>query len=158
MPSANEHHRRAAQVSELQETAAQGPHVLSRDHGAVERISQAPSPGELAVLTQPHPTYPSADEAVKAGYEAGRVYRIEHLESWNKEQSTKLYFWRGFHDGYGWSGDGTPPLFCSLSCGLSFGVVCWHAGMRIKETPSDPATSTPLTPNKDNRNAKDSVV
>ena len=112
-------------------------------------VSQAPSAGEIAVLEQPRPTYPSSDEAIKAGYEAARVYRIEHVLSWNDEPSTKLYFWRGFHDGYGWSGEGTPALFCSLTCGLSFGVACWHAGMRIKETPSDSATSTPTTPSLD---------
>jgi hypothetical protein len=53
----------------------------------VGHVNQAPSAGELAVLKQPHPTYPNADEAIKAGYEATRVYRIEHLLSWNDEPS-----------------------------------------------------------------------
>jgi hypothetical protein len=56
----------------------------------VGHVGQAPSAGELAVLEQPHPTYPNTDEAIKAGYEAARVYRIEHLLSWNEEPSTKL--------------------------------------------------------------------
>jgi len=104
-------------------------------------ISQAPSSGELAVRKQPPSAWPDASEAIKAGYDAARVYRIEHLETWKKESSTKLYFWRGYYEGYG-----TPPLFCSLTCGVAFAVACWHAGMRIKETPSHPVTSTPTTP------------
>ena len=99
----------------------------------VGHVNQPPSAGELAVLKQPHPTWPNADEAIKCGYEAARVFRIEHLLSWRQEPSTKLSFWRGFFDGYGWSSDGTPPLFCSQFCGVQFGVACWHAGMRITE-------------------------
>jgi hypothetical protein len=33
-----------------------------------------------------------------AGYEAARVFRIEHLLSWREKPSTKLSFWRGFRD------------------------------------------------------------
>jgi hypothetical protein len=74
------------------------------------------------------------------------------------ELLTRLSFWRGSYDGYGWSGDGRPPLFCSQGCGVSFGVACWHAGMRIKATPSISLTPTTNPQPKDNRNAEDSVV
>ena len=97
----------------------------------VGHVNQAPSPGELAELKQPPAAWPDAGEAIKTGYDAARVYRIEHLETWKKEPSTKLYFWRGYYDGYGWT-DSAGPLFCSVSCGLSFGVACRHAGMRIR--------------------------
>ena len=50
----------------------------------VGHVNQAPSAGELAVLKQPHPTWSNADEAIKCGYEAARVFRIEHLPSWRK--------------------------------------------------------------------------
>jgi hypothetical protein len=49
-------------------------------------------------------------------------------------------------------------LFCGYMCGVHFGVACWKAGMRIKETPSTSVTSTPSTPSEDDRNADDSVV
>ena len=53
-------------------------------------VSQAPSAGELAVRKQPKVAWPDASEAIKAGYEASRVYRIEHLQTWREEPSTKL--------------------------------------------------------------------
>jgi hypothetical protein len=117
----------------------------------VGHVNQAPSAGELAVLKQPEPTWPSSSEAIKCGYEAARVFRIEHVLSWRDEQSTKLSFWRGFFDGYRWSSDGTPPLFCSQFCGVQFGVACWHAGVRITEKKPNksewqfPSTTNPRT-------------
>jgi hypothetical protein len=41
----------------------------------IGHVNQPPSAGELAVLTQPDPTWPSADEAIKCGYEAVQCFR-----------------------------------------------------------------------------------
>ncbi len=99
----------------------------------VGHLSQPPSAGELVVRVEPDSGYPGIAAAIRGGYEAERVYRIEHLVNWKDEPQTKLSFWCGTYDGRGWRGDGMPPLFCSQSCGLSFGVACWHADMRISE-------------------------
>ena len=98
----------------------------------LEHVGQAPSADELAQAEQGRHPYPIASEAIKAGYDASRVFRIEHRLSWNEAPSTKLSFWCGTYDGYGWHGDGMPPLFCSQPCGVHFGVACWNAGMRMK--------------------------
>ena len=96
-------------------------------------IGQALSTDALAQAEQGQHPYPQASDAINGGYDASRVFRIEHRLSWNEEPSSKLSFWCGTYDGYGWRGDGMPPLFCSQGCGLSFGVACWHTGMRISE-------------------------
>jgi len=121
-------------------------------------IEHAPDAEALAVLGQgPHP-YPEAREAIKCGYDPLRVYRIEHRDAWHGDLRTRLSFWLGTYDGYGWGGEGKPPLFCSQPCGVHFGVACWHAGMRMKESPSVSVTSTPPSRNEDNRNDEDRVV
>jgi hypothetical protein len=96
-------------------------------------IGQALGADSLAQAEQGRHPDPIASEAVNAGYDASRVFRIEHRLSWNEEPSTKLSFWCGTYDGFGWRGNGMAPLFCSQPCGVHFGVACWHAGMRIKQ-------------------------
>jgi hypothetical protein len=95
-------------------------------------IGQALGADALAQAEQGRHPYPQTSDAINAGYDASRVFRIEHRLSWNEEPSSKLSFWCGTYDGYGWRGDGMPPLFCSQPCGVHFGVACWNAGMRMK--------------------------
>jgi hypothetical protein len=99
------------------------------------------------------------ERALKNGYAPELVFRLRH-EEWNKQPFTLLKFWTRRYEGYGFVFDGPlrTSLFCGYMCAVHFGVACWKAGMRIKEKPSVSVTSTPSTPNKDNRNAEDSVL
>ena len=99
------------------------------------------------------------ERALKNGYAPELVFRLRH-EEWNKQPFTLMKFWTPKFEGYGFVFDGPDrvTLFCGYMCSVHFGVACWQASKRIKEKPSVSVTATPSTPNKDNRNAEDSVV
>ena len=99
------------------------------------------------------------ERALKNGYAPELVFRLRH-EEWNKQPFTLLKFWTRRYEGYGFVFDGPmrTTLFCGYMCGVHFGVACWKAGMRIKDTPSISLTPTTNSQPKDNRNAEDSVV
>ena len=99
----------------------------------VGHIGHAPELDVLVELDQGQMPYPEAEEAIQRGYEPARVYRIEHRVLYGDDLRTRLRFWLGTYDGYGWGGEGKPPLFRSQPCGVHFGVACWHAGMRMKD-------------------------
>ncbi len=52
-------------------------------------IGQALSADTLAQAEQGRHPYPQASDAINAGYDASRVFRIEHRLSWNEKPSTK---------------------------------------------------------------------
>jgi hypothetical protein len=119
-----------------------------------------PPDAEDLAQTAPMPnSFWTPERALKNGYAPELVFRLRHDE-WNRQPFTLVKFWTRKYDGYGFVFEGPTrtTLFCGYMCGVHFSVACWKAGMRMKETPNVPATSTPFTPNKDNRNADDSVV
>ncbi len=67
----------------------------------------------------------------KHSYSEKRVFRMEHRQKYLGETVNRLTFWRGTYGGYG-IGLGGSRLFCSLLCGLAFGVASSNAGMRIR--------------------------
>ncbi len=99
----------------------------------VGHIGHAPEANVLMQLGQGQMPYPEAKDAINRGYTPARVYRIDHRVLWDNDLRTRLSFWLGTYDGYGWGGEGKPPLFCSQPCGVHFGVACWHSGMRMKD-------------------------
>ena len=73
-------------------------------------IGQALGTDALALAEQGRHPYPTASEAINAGYDASRVFRIEHRLSWNEEPSTKhAQLLVRHYGGYGWRGEEIPP-------------------------------------------------
>jgi hypothetical protein len=128
----------------------------------LELAGHLDGPPDVQDLAQTAPmpnSFWTPERALKNGYAPELVFRLRH-EEWNERPFTLVKFWTRKYEGYGFVFDGPvrTTLFCGYVCGVQFGVACWKAGMRIKEKPSVAVTSTPLTPNEDNRNADDSVV
>jgi hypothetical protein len=119
-----------------------------------------PPDAQNLAQTAPMPnSFWTPERALKNGYAPELVFRLRH-EEWNKQPFTLIKFWTRKYEGYGFVFDGPlrTTLFCGYMCGVHFGVACWKAGMRIKDTPSTSLTPTTNPQPKDNGNAKDSVV
>jgi hypothetical protein len=93
-------------------------------------ITRLPAVEQLLRMPQPDLRYPSTEDAVKRGYRPEFVFRLTHMADWKNEPFTKLHFWTGKYDGYGYTD--TPKLFCNNECGRLFGLAAWRAGYRMK--------------------------
>jgi hypothetical protein len=93
-------------------------------------ITSVPTVDELLRMPQPKPTYPSTNDAIRFGYQAAFVFRMQHKRTFKEEPYTRISFWTGKFGGYGYTD--TPKLFCNNDCGRLFGLAAWRAGYRMK--------------------------
>jgi hypothetical protein len=93
-------------------------------------INAPPAVDSLLQMPQPKPSYPSTRIAVDRGYKPERVFRMTLKSDYTKTRYTKLHFWTGKDQGYGYTD--TPPLFCNNECGRLFGLAAWRVGYRMK--------------------------
>jgi hypothetical protein len=103
---------------------------------AIEVVGRLDSPPKRDPLVSLEPTvqflYKSfAVWASEVGYEANRVFRLEHITDHRGRPDTRIWFWKGYYHRYGRGHDGT-VLFCSRFCSGVFAVIAWNAGMRIR--------------------------
>jgi hypothetical protein len=93
-------------------------------------ITVPPAIDGLLRMQQPKPSYPSTNIAVDRGYQPERVFRMTLKVDYTKTPYTRLHFWTGKDQGYGYTD--TPKLFCNNDCGRLFGLAAWRAGYRLK--------------------------
>jgi hypothetical protein len=94
------------------------------------QIAAPPSVDSLLQMPQPRPSYPSTNMAVDRGYRPERVFRMTCKFDHTKTPYTKLHFWTGKDQGYGYTD--TPKLFYNNDCGRLFGLAAWRTGYRMK--------------------------
>jgi hypothetical protein len=94
------------------------------------QITVPPSIDSLLQMPQPRPSYPSTNIAVDRGYQPERVFRMTLKVDYTKTPYTRLHFWTGKDQGYGYTD--TPKLFCNNDCSRLFGLAAWQAGYRMK--------------------------
>ena len=93
-------------------------------------VSAPPSVDSLLQMQQPRTSYPSTNIAVDRGYRPERVFRMTSKVDYTKTPYTRLHFWTGKDQGYGYTDK--PKPFCNSDCGRQFGLAAaWRAGYRI---------------------------
>jgi hypothetical protein len=93
-------------------------------------VNVPPMIDSLLQMAQPRPSYPPTKIAVERGYRPERVFPMTCKVDYTKTPYTKLHFWTGKDQGYGYTD--TPKLFCNNDCGRLFGLAAWRAGYRMK--------------------------
>ena len=94
------------------------------------QINTPPPVDELIQMQQPKLSYPPTNIAVDRGYQPERVFRMTLKVDYTKTPYTRLHFWTGKDQVYGYTD--TPKLFCKNDCGRLFGLAAWRAGYRMK--------------------------